>query len=215
MLASASPRRQVLIGLLGLPWQARPADVDEAGFVLREPVVSALNIALMKARRVQPAEDGEVIVAADTIVASDDRVLGKPADAVAATRMLAGLRGRTHDVVTGVALRTCAGLEWGAVVATRVIMRSYADAEIAAYVERGEPFDKAGGYAVQDAQFRPAERLEGCYLNVVGLPLCAVAAGLNALGVATEPAAGAPPCQYCRAGAPRVAIGAQDTERSP
>jgi hypothetical protein len=74
-------------------------------------------------------------------------------------------------------------------------------------VARGEPFDKAGGYAVQDEVFRPVERLEGCYLNVVGLPVCAVAAGLRAVGVeVAELAAGTPPCGYCRAGAPLVAI---------
>jgi predicted house-cleaning NTP pyrophosphatase (Maf/HAM1 superfamily) len=94
------------------------------------------------------------------------------------------------------------------VVATRVVMRQYTAREIRQYVARGEPFDKAGGYAIQDTEFAPVERLVGCYLNVVGLPLCAVAAGLHALGVVpdTVAAAGAPPCDYCRAGSRIVAI---------
>jgi predicted house-cleaning NTP pyrophosphatase (Maf/HAM1 superfamily) len=82
-------------------------------------------------------------------------------------------------------------------------MRAYTPAEVADYIARGEPFDKAGGYAVQDQRFRPVERLNGCYLNVVGLPLCAAAAGLNALGV-TVASAGPPPCTYCARGAALV-----------
>jgi predicted house-cleaning NTP pyrophosphatase (Maf/HAM1 superfamily) len=123
--------------------------------------------------------------------------------------MLEALRGRVHDVLTGVALRTSSGHAWGGVVATRVLMRAYADADVEAYVARGEPFDKAGGYAVQDTLFRPVERCEGCYLNVVGLPLCAVAAGLEAIGVAVPRGATEqrlPPCGYCARGAPLVSI---------
>jgi len=199
-----------LIGLLGLDWSSAPSVVDEAQHLLRDPLVSALNVALAKARTITTGA-GDVIVAADTIVASDGQSLGKPADAAAAEKMLLALRGRAHEVVTGVALRSADGREWGAVVSTRVLMRDYSDAEIRAYVARGEPFDKAGGYAVQDAQFRPVERCDGCYLNVVGLPLCAVAAGLAALSV-DVPRAQPPPCQYCVAGGPLVEV-AQDTER--
>jgi predicted house-cleaning NTP pyrophosphatase (Maf/HAM1 superfamily) len=117
--------------------------------------------------------------------------------------MLGRLRGRAHHVLSGVALKQ-AQLEWAAVVDTRVIMRSYTDLDVEAYVARGEPFDKAGGYAIQDDVFRPVEGLEGCYLNVVGLPLCAVAAGLQALGVDEVESAGPPPCTYCRRGQPLV-----------
>jgi predicted house-cleaning NTP pyrophosphatase (Maf/HAM1 superfamily) len=108
--------------------------------------------------------------------------------------------------MSGVALRAADGREWGAVVSTEVVMRDYTDAEIDEYVARKEPFDKAGGYAIQDTLFRPVDRVEGCYLNVVGLPLCAVAAGLNAMGTEVQPAGGAP-CEYCRAGAPLVSVG--------
>jgi MAF protein len=213
VLASASPRRQALIGLLGLAWSVAPTAVDEDSFLLADPLLSALNIALAKARGVSVDDAGTVVVAADTIVALNAAALGKPADAAAAQRMLASLRGRAHDVISGVAVRSADGREWGAAVVSRVVMRTYSDTDIAAFIARGEAFDKAGGYAVQDSEFRPAERVDGCYLNVVGLPLCALAAGVQALGVAVPSAAPAdgaradmrPPCRYCAAGAPLVA----------
>jgi len=146
-------------------------------------------------------------VAADTLVVVDQHeILGKPATPAAARAMLERLRGRDHQVLTGVLLRRGDAepmQTWAGVVSTRVVMRAYTDAEIEAYIERGEPFDKAGGYAVQDQAFRPVERLEGCYLNVVGLPLCAVAAGLRTLGVDVA-AGGPPPCAYCERGRPLV-----------
>jgi MAF protein len=202
--------------LLGLAWSAAPTPLDEDSFLLADPLLSALNIAVAKAREVVVADASSVVVAADTIVAVDGAMLGKPPDAAAAQRMLATLRGRAHDVLSGVAVRSADGREWGAVVTSRVVMRAYSDAEIAAYTARGEPLDKAGGYAVQDAEFRPAERVDGCYLNVVGLPLCAVAAGVQALGigVANAPSDTRPPCGYCQAGAPLVAISAHETRRS-
>ncbi len=205
VLASASPRRQALIGLLGLRVRAARADVDEPAFLLDDPLVSALNVAVAKLRAIG-VESDECIVTADTLVVLDGRVLGKPADATEARAMLADLRERGHDVLTGVALRDGDGRQWAGVVGTRVWMRAYSDADVAAYIARGEPFDKAGGYAVQDAVFAPVERVQGCYLNVVGLPLCAVSAGLRALGVPVD-AAAPPPCQYCRAGEDLVAIG--------
>jgi septum formation protein len=209
VLASASPRRQALLGLLGFAWRVAPSTIDEERYLLDDPLVSALNVALAKARAIK-ADAHEVVVAADTIVALDGTALGKPGDAAAADHMLRTLRGRGHDVLTGVAIRRGGpdGQEWGGVVSTRVVMRDYGDEEIAAYVSRGEPFDKAGGYAVQDSLFSPVARCDGCYLNVVGLPLCAVVSGLQALGVAMggdEPRR-EPPCGYCKRGAPLVAI---------
>jgi len=167
--------------------------------------VGALNVAAAKARVVQAALD-EVIVAADTLVVADGALLGKPVDADDARRMLKGLRGRAHAVLTGVVLRAPTGLDWGGVVSTQVVIRDYGNTEIEEYIEQGEPFDKAGGYAVQDDVFRPVERLEGCYLNVVGLPLCAVAAGLTALGVIEATTARKPPCKFCEEGAPLVLV---------
>ncbi|HEY2592746.1 MAG TPA: Maf family protein [Chloroflexota bacterium] len=200
-MASASPRRQALVDLLGLACRLAPADIDEEAHLLPEPTLAAINIAVAKARAVQ-ASAQEVVVAADTLVVIDGDILGKPANSAEARSMLARLRARAHQVLTGVLLRR-ADLEWAGVVSTRVLMRGYAATEVDAYIARGEPFDKAGGYAIQDETFRPVERLEGCYLNVVGLPLCAVAAGLTALGEGVT-AGGPPPCEYCARGRPLV-----------
>jgi MAF protein len=195
------------MGLLELPWRSAPADIDEAQYLLADPCVGALNVAVAKARAVKTSA-AEVIVAADTLVVADGQVLGKPAGADNARAMLRQLRGRPHLVLTGVALRAAHGQPWGGVVSTRVIMRDYSDREIEDYVMRGEPHDKAGGYAIQDTAFRPVEDLDGCYLNVVGMPLCAVAAGLTALGLKiNSPAAMVPPCGYCRMGAEVVSVG--------
>jgi MAF protein len=183
--------------------------VPEEEHLLGEPLLGAVNVALAKARCVPEVREDEVTLAADTLVVSAAGVvLGKPATRDEAGSMLRALRGRPHTVITGVVLRAFDGREWAAAVSTRVHMRAYADADIERYVERGEPYDKAGGYAVQDAEFSPVERLEGCYLNVVGLPLCAAARGLQTLGAAVETAGDwAPPCGYCQAGAPLVARG--------
>jgi septum formation protein len=211
-LASASPRRQALIGLLGLEWFAAPSHLDEDQYLHGDPALAAVTVALAKARSISSGK--LIVVAADTVVALDGECLGKPVDAEAATHMLRALRGREHDVLTGVALRAPDGREWLGAVSTRVAMREYRDADIATYVTRGEPFDKAGGYAVQDTEFRPAHRLIGCYLNVVGLPLCAVVAGLEALGAAVpnRPPNLRAPCELCAAGLPLVQTGelAQD-----
>jgi MAF protein len=179
-----------------------PADIDEAAYLVTEPTVAAVNVAMAKSRGVT-AEVEEIVVAADTLVVIDNDVLGKPATPAEARVMLERLGGRAHQVMTGVVVRR-GDLGWSGVVATRVLMRAYPAADVEAYIARGEPFDKAGGYAVQDETFRPVERLDGCYLNVVGLPLCAAAAGLNALGVSATPA-GRSPCDYCRRGRSRVA----------
>ena len=165
-------------------------------------------MALAKSRATPVADDDEIVVAADTLVVANAEILGKPLHAQAAREMLGALRDTSHEVVTGVSLRSAADREWGAVVSSRVVMRAYTEAEIETYVARGEPFDKAGGYAVQDAEFRPAERVEGCFLNVVGLPLCAVAAGLEGLGVAlaSSQQTRSAPCDYCARGSALVEI---------
>jgi MAF protein len=190
--------------LLGLASRVAPVELDETAYLLQEPAVAAVNVAVAKARAIEAHPD-EVVLSADTLVVCDNEVLNKPLDAVEARHMLRKLRGRAHQVMSGVALRAAAEVQWCGMVATTVVMRGYADGEVEEYIARGEPFDKAGGYAVQDEAFRPVERLEGCYLNVVGLPVCAVVAGLNALGVEVGPA-GRPPCGYCRAGAGLVSI---------
>ena len=181
--------------LLPLPWRAAPVDVDELAYLIGPPLVGAVNVALAKAQAASAGPD-EMVLGADTLVVIDNDVLAKPFADEDARQMLTRLRGRDHHVLTGVAL-IATSRAWAGVVDTRVVMRNYSDAEIERYIERGEPFDKAGGYAIQDAEFRPVERSEGCHLNVVGLPLCAVAAGLTTLGVEVE-RAGTPPCMYCQ-----------------
>ena len=136
--------------------------------------------------------DEKVVIAADTTVALDDLIIGKPTSAADAEFILRQLNGRMHQVFTGLTLGTAGGRQWSALCETRVYMRRYDQAELVAYVASGEVYDKAGAYAIQDALFHPVERIEGCYLNVMGLPLCEVINGLQELGIeidATEPVA--------------------------
>jgi MAF protein len=209
VLASASPRRRELVQLLELDVRVAEQQTVETRFLLDEPLAGAVNVALAKARSVVDSLGShEVVLAADTLVVSDGAVLGKPVDDDVARGMLHRLRARPHTVATGVALARSDGAEWAAVVTTRVAMRDYADAEVEAYIARGEPFDKAGGYAVQDTVFRPVARLDGCFLNVVGLPLCAASRGLETLGLPATAGTGPllPPCAFCERGRQLVRI---------
>jgi septum formation protein len=145
-------------------------------------------VALAKARavaRALPARPPAVVLGADTEVVLDGRLLGKPTDADDATRMLRALRGRVHEVITGVALVEAgpSGREETTAVTTRVEMAAYADEVIGRYVGSGEPLDKAGGYAVQGGGGRLVARVEGCYTNVVGLPLSTTRRMLERWGV--------------------------------
>ncbi len=193
ILASSSPRRREILGRVGLPFRVVPADVDEEAFASSfqgsyPELVEALAVA--KARAValsQPEFDG-LILAADTTVIVDSQMLAKPRDADEARAMLTLLRGRMHEVATGVALYDCRTHEVeSAYRCTTVWMRAYTDEEIAAYVATGDPLDKAGAYAVQHEIFQPVEWVEGCYLSVVGLPLCLVVRLLRSRGVAVAP----------------------------
>lgn len=125
--------------------------------------------------------DDEVVLAADTVVALDGHMLGKPSTPEEARLMLRLLRGRQHTVYTAVALIARGQIPWLSAAQTLVTMRPYSDAEIDAYVASGNPMDKAGAYGVQDSQFAPVAEYVGCYLNVVGLPLCEVVRGLKAI----------------------------------
>jgi septum formation protein len=209
VLASASPRRRELVRLLELDVRVADHQTVETNFLLDEPLASAVNVAVAKSRSiVATLRPDEIVLAADTLVVADGVILGKPVDEGAARGMLHRLRARTHTVATGVALARPDGAEWAAVVTTRVAMRDYADAEVDAYVARGEPFDKAGGYAIQDEVFRPVASLDGCFLNVVGLPLCAASRGLETLGLASPAGTGPllPPCTFCERGRGLVRI---------
>jgi MAF protein len=180
VLASASPRRRELLGALGVPFSVRPSNIGEA-FVEGRPVVDqAEALALSKAAAGQAVRQAPgfpngpaVVLGADTVVVLDAVPLGKPGDAEEARRMLRSLRGRPHEVITGVAV-VCGAGQQTAHAATMVHMRHYTDAEIDAYIAGGDPFDKAGAYAIQHAGFAPVERIDGCYCNVMGLPLWTV-----------------------------------------
>jgi septum formation protein len=186
ILASASPRRRTLLGALGVPFDVRVADVEEV-FVPGTPAgEEAERLAMAKAEACSRSLDGPneaLILGADTIVVLDGEPLGKPRDADEARAMLRGLRGRPHEVITGVAMLCPSGGRTDRAT-TRVHMRDYTDAEIAAYIATGDPFDKAGAYAIQHTGFAPVERIEGCYCAVMGLPLWTVRRLLAALAPA-------------------------------
>ncbi len=185
LLASRSPRRRALIGLLGLPVRVAAAAVDETPQPHEPPAAYVARLAVAKAQALRPrARRGEWVVAADTAVVDGQDILGKPAHPAEATAMLRRLRGRSHHVLTGVAVLPPAGECRAAVVHTTVHMRPLSDAEIAAYVASGDPLDKAGAYAIQNQAFAAVASIEGCYANVVGLPLCALACLLRASGAA-------------------------------
>lgn len=165
-------------GLLVIPAQGEEISVPGRG-----PEETVLALSLAKAREVasaRPAED--VVVAADTVVCIDGAILGKPADAEDARRMLGALSGKTHEVWTGVTVIRADHTVTGAEL-TRVTFRELGESEIAAYVASGEPMDKAGAYAAQGLAALFVERLDGDFFNVMGLPLCRLGRLLEEVGV--------------------------------
>jgi septum formation protein len=173
VLASGSPRRRELLRLLGLPFEITEPSAEEGEIRGGDVSRQATALAQAKALSVADQHPGAVIVAADTLVVLRGVVMGKPADAASARGMLEALRGQEHLVISGLAVVHPDDARPSVqAVETRVRMRKYGDDEIAAYITRGEPFDKAGAYAIQDQVFQPVERIEGCYANVMGLPLC-------------------------------------------
>ena len=187
ILASASPRRRQLIRALDIPARITGSGDDEDAPHPGEPAHAYVQrLAIAKARHAAAATNARsaLILGADTAVAIDNAILGKPVDQAHAARMLKLLRGRPHRVVSGIALiDAAAGKRSTAARATVVHMRPYTDAEIDAYIASGEPYDKAGAYAAQDTAFNPASRIDGCYFNVIGLPLCDVLRLLADFGV--------------------------------
>jgi MAF protein len=184
LLASGSPRRRDLLCLLGIPFEVVIPHVEEDAGSGEDAKEIALRLAWMKAKAVAKIRRGKVIVAADTVVAPRGKVMGKPPDAVAASAMLYALRGQEHQVVSALAIFDPISQDTTVqAVETQVWMRDYRDEEIADYIARGEPFDKAGGYAIQDQVFHPVDRIEGCYANVMGLPLCHLYLRLQAVGL--------------------------------
>jgi MAF protein len=187
VLASASPRRRELLERLGLDFDVRPVDIHEDPGRSRSPEIVARRLAREKAEAARLVDERSAIVAADTIVVLDGELLAKPEDAEDAARMLRLLRGRRHEVVTAVGVMPEG--RRSAIIRnplTRVTMREYTDAEIAASIARGDPFDKAGAYAIQDELLAPVERYDGCYCNVVGLSLWATVDVLRKAGIAVD-----------------------------
>ena len=182
VLASASPRRAELLRNAGIDFVVRPADIPEQRQDSEPPHEYALRLARQKARAVAAREPGAYVLGADTIVCADEHVLEKPADAADAARMLRLLSGRTHQVTTAVCL---AGPdpEDTATETTEVVMTAISEEEILAYVATGEPMDKAGAYAIQGRASRWVTRIDGCYFNVVGLPVPLVYRMLRRHGV--------------------------------
>ena len=187
LLASASPRRRELIRLLGLPVTTTSADIDEVPLPGEPAADMARRLSQEKARAAssfisQPS--ALLLLASDTVVSLDGEPLGKPRDADNARSMLQCLRGRTHQVYTAITLidlqsdRSITDL-----ASSDVPMRAYTDAEIEAYIASGDPFDKAGAYAIQHNGFHPVENFAGCFANVMGLPLCHVARALRKMGM--------------------------------
>jgi septum formation protein len=169
VLASASPRRAALLRAAGHDFVVRPSGAEEWPFRGGDPAAYAEALATAKAEGVR-ADGGEVVVGADTIVVLDGAVLGKPAGQADARRMLRALSGRTHEVVTAVAVRRGGGTH-AAHARSRVTFRDLTDPEIGEYVATGEPLDKAGAYAYQGGAGRFVTRLEGDADTVIGLPV--------------------------------------------
>lgn len=175
VLASSSPRRQAFLHDLKLEFKVMPADVDETPQPGEAPTRLASRLASTKAQAVAAKfkpDERVVIIAADTVVASGETILGKPEDKVDAARMLLLLRGCAHEVHSAVSVLDSATGHLETVVNTTTVwMRNYSDVEVAIYVKSGDPLDKAGAYAIQHPDFAPAKVIRGCLSGVVGLPL--------------------------------------------
>lgn len=189
ILASQSPRRQELLQLLGYPFKAIPADADEDSVDVSDPALNVQQTAVLKADIITQKyqshpSNREILIAADTTVALGDQMLNKPEDEAAAAAMLTALRNKKHEVFTGYIIRDLeSGQELVGVSTAVVTMRPYSQQEIADYIATSDPMDKAGAYAIQHPQFNPVAELSGCYLNVMGLPVCDLILALQRFGL--------------------------------
>ena len=184
VLASNSPRRKELLSWTGLQFSLRPTEIDETPLPAELPQEYVQRLAATKARKTSgSAGFGELLLAADTTVADDKEIMGKPKDAADARRMLQQLRGRVHFVHTAIeVLSPSAGRVEQELCSTRVRMRQFTDEEIDQYIKTGDPMDKAGAYAIQNQEFHPVDQLKGCYASVMGLPLCHLERVLQRMG---------------------------------
>lgn len=170
ILASQSPRRKELLGLLHIPFTVKVADIDETMDPTLDPKDEVARLSRMKAAAIDH-NDGDIVIAADTIVVSEGKVLGKPKDEADAIAMLSMLSGKTHQVMTGMTV-----LQGEKIIShteiTDVCFRELSEQEISDYVASGDPMDKAGSYGVQSGAAPFVEAIHGDYYNVVGLPVC-------------------------------------------
>lgn len=175
LLASASPRRAEILHTIGARFEICPADIDERVPDTLTPAQAVCEISRRKAEHVlsRRGADGVLILAADTVVAVGDEILGKPQNAADASRMLHLLSGSSHAVYTGYTLADCQKIHT-AYQKTEVTFRSLSEQEIAAYIQSGEPMDKAGAYGIQEKGAVFVTGIRGDYFNVMGLPVCAV-----------------------------------------
>ncbi|MCL4877472.1 MAG: septum formation protein Maf [Anaerolineae bacterium] len=187
-LASSSPRRRELLGIAGFMFSTIKVDVDESVYPNEFPPEYTQRVSLMKAEAAERLIKGDpLILSADTTVADGTQMLGKPLNAQEAEQMLKRLRGRTHQVYTAVTvLDVATGRIEQEVAETDVPMRNYTDTEILTYITSGDPFDKAGGYAIQNSAFHPVKTRTGCYANVIGLPLCHLLKILRRIDIPVE-----------------------------
>lgn len=183
ILASNSPRRRELLGWMRFAYLVHPADIDETPAPDEAPDGYVQRLAIQKAKTVASELPGQVILAADTTVADGTEILGKPADRADAKRMLEQLRGRVHFVHTGICVIAADGREVSELCTTPVQMREYSNEELEAYLDTGDPMDKAGAYAIQHKGFHPVIKMEGCFACVIGLPLCHVERAMRTIGL--------------------------------
>ena len=181
ILASQSPRRRELLGLTGLDFIVRVADIDETMDPGKAPFEEVARVSRLKALAVS-REPGDVVIAADTIVVCEGKMLGKPRDESDAFRILSLLSGRTHEVMTGMTVLRDEEIVTHTEV-TKIHFRDLHPEEIRAYIATGEPMDKAGAYGIQGGAALFADQMEGDYYNVMGLPVCRLAMILRSLGL--------------------------------
>lgn len=185
ILASTSPRRADILKQIGMQFIIRASDLDEEQFDHPiPPTEMVMSLALKKAQKVARSVSEGLIIGADTIVVIEGEILGKPASPTEAIAMLSRLNGKEHSVFTGVALlEVPGGRNAISFVETIVQFRSLGSSEIETYVATGEPFDKAGGYGIQGRGAILVEKINGCYFNVVGLPVAKLVTMLKDFGV--------------------------------
>jgi septum formation protein len=183
ILASASPRREQLLQQIGVCFRVIPSEIDESNPAALGPAEYVKQCALNKAKAVAAqVNPTDIVIGADTVVALADTIFGKPRDAIEAAQMLRRLSGRTHSVWSGLAVLSTQDC-FVTAVETRVTLVELSSRQIERYTASGEPLDKAGAYAIQGLGAVFVERIEGCYYNVVGLPLQVLARKLAALEV--------------------------------